>query len=77
MAAQALQPLDETFLPGLWVAKADVCAKGRSLLFSSHIYLAWDEGETSEVMKRKAPKKLKGAQAGLDHQMHRGAKIIL
>lgn len=57
-----MRPLNETFLPRLWVGKAAVCAKGRSLLFSSCLYLAWDEGETREVMKSKALKKLKRAR---------------
>lgn len=60
--AEALRPLKETFLPRLWVGKAAAHAKGRSLLFSSPLYLAWDEGEPREVMKTKALKKTKRAR---------------
>lgn len=62
----ALCPLNETFLLRLWVGKAAACAKGRSLLFSSHLYLAWDEGETREVMKSKAPEKTKRARGWVE-----------
>lgn len=59
---EALCLLNETFRPRIWVGKAAAHAKGRSLLFSSRLYLAWDEGETREVMKSKAPKKTKRAR---------------
>lgn len=37
-------------------------AKGKSLLFSSCLYLAWDEGGTRDVMKSKALRKTKRAR---------------